>query len=98
MKLIIVWLLIKDLKSIELLIKWHLILVEWWIIKKIFKLYKLEKKVKKVKCVKARLKGKEGRVRQNIMGKRVDFSARSVISGDANLELDQLGVPRAIAY
>lgn len=32
------------------------------------------------------------------MGKRVDFSARSVISGDANLHVDQLGVPRALAF
>lgn len=31
------------------------------------------------------------------MGKRVDFSARSVISPDANLALDELGVPRSIA-
>jgi len=31
------------------------------------------------------------------MGKRVDFSARTVITPDPNLELDQLGVPIAIA-
>ena len=31
------------------------------------------------------------------MGKRVDFSARTVISGDPNLELDQVGVPKSIA-
>ena len=31
------------------------------------------------------------------MGKRVDFSARTVITPDPNLELDQLGVPMAIA-
>ena len=31
------------------------------------------------------------------MGKRVDFSARTVITPDPNLELDQLGVPRSIA-
>ena len=31
------------------------------------------------------------------MGKRVDFSARSVISGDSNLALDELGVPQKIA-
>jgi len=39
------------------------------------------------------LKGKEGRFRQNLMGKRVDFSARSVVSPDSNLALDELGVP-----
>eukprot|EP01096_Ripella_sp_DP13-Kostka_P014129 TRINITY_DN628_c0_g2_i1.p1 TRINITY_DN628_c0_g2~~TRINITY_DN628_c0_g2_i1.p1 ORF type:complete len:1716 (+),score=801.40 TRINITY_DN628_c0_g2_i1:354-5501(+) len=44
-----------------------------------------------------RLKGKEGRVRGNIMGKRVDFSARTVITGDANISIDEVGVPIAIA-
>jgi RNA polymerase Rpb1, domain 2 len=38
-----------------------------------------------------------GRVRGNLMGKRVDFSARTVISGDPNLALDELGVPWSIA-
>ena len=52
---------------------------------------------KKIKALRARLKGKEGRVRQNLMGKRVDFSARSVITPDPSLSLDQLGVPRTIA-
>ena len=50
-----------------------------------------------VKAIRARLKGKEGRLRGNLMGKRVDFSARTVITGDPNLELDQVGVPRSIA-
>ncbi|KAI8838898.1 hypothetical protein BC829DRAFT_426127 [Chytridium lagenaria] len=45
----------------------------------------------------ARLKGKEGRLRGNLMGKRVDFSARTVITGDPNLMVDQVGVPRSIA-
>ena len=31
------------------------------------------------------------------MGKRVDFSARAVITPDSNLEIDQVGVPRTIA-
>ena len=31
------------------------------------------------------------------MGKRVDFSARTVITGDPNLDLDQVGVPRSTA-
>ena len=44
-----------------------------------------------------RLKGKEGRIRHNLMGKRVDYSARSVISPDANLDIDQLGVPYRVA-
>ena len=44
-----------------------------------------------------RLKGKAGRVRGNLMGKRVDFSARTVISGDPNIAIDELGVPWSIA-
>lgn len=50
-----------------------------------------------IKSISARLKGKEGRLRGNLMGKRVDFSARSVISPDPNLEVDELGVPQTIA-
>lgn len=50
-----------------------------------------------IKGIRARLKGKEGRLRQNLMGKRVDFSARTVITGDPNLSLDEVGVPRSIA-
>jgi DNA-directed RNA polymerase beta' subunit len=44
-----------------------------------------------------RLKGKEGRFRINLMGKRVDFSARSVITPDPNIGIDELGVPYKIA-
>ncbi len=44
-----------------------------------------------------RLKGKEGRFRGNLSGKRVDFSARTVISPDPNLSIDEVGVPEAIA-
>ena len=39
-----------------------------------------------------RLKGKQGRFRGNLSGKRVDFSARTVISPDPNLRVDQVGV------
>ena len=41
--------------------------------------------------------GKEGRIRGTLMGKRVDFSARTVITPDPNLRIDQVGVPRSIA-
>jgi DNA-directed RNA polymerase III subunit RPC1 len=44
-----------------------------------------------------RLKGKQGRFRGNLSGKRVDFSARTVISPDPNLSIDQVGVPLRIA-
>ena len=48
-------------------------------------------------CIMSRLNGKTGRIRGNLMGKRVDFSARSVITGDPNLSIRQLGVPMKIA-
>ena len=56
-----------------------------------------QKSGRPVKAIRARLKGKEGRLRGNLMGKCVDFSARTVITGDPNLELDEVGVPRSIA-
>lgn len=45
----------------------------------------------------ARLKHKEGRMRGNLMGKRVDYSARSVITTDPTLGIEELGVPLKIA-
>ncbi|OWR53673.1 DNA-directed RNA polymerase II subunit RPB1 [Danaus plexippus] len=57
----------------------------------------MQKSGKPLKAIKARLKGKEGRIRGNLMGKRVDFSARTVITPDPNLRIDQVGVPRSIA-
>ena len=50
-----------------------------------------------IKSISERLKGKAGRIRGNLMGKRVDFSARTVITPDPNLMLDELGVPWSIA-
>ena len=50
-----------------------------------------------LKSIRQRLKGKEGRIRGNIMGKRVNYSARSVISPDPNIDIDELGVPLKIA-
>ena len=44
-----------------------------------------------------RLKGKHGRFRGNLSGKRVDFSSRSVISPNPNLQIDEVGVPEYIA-
>lgn len=49
------------------------------------------------KSIMERLSQKTGRVRGNLMGKRVDFSARSVISPDPNLGMRELGVPKKIA-
>ncbi|XP_037082443.1 LOW QUALITY PROTEIN: DNA-directed RNA polymerase II subunit RPB1-like [Pollicipes pollicipes] len=50
-----------------------------------------------LKTIKARIEGKEGRIRGDLMGKRVDFSARTVITADPNLRIDQVGVPKSIA-
>lgn len=50
-----------------------------------------------LKTLKSRLGAKTGRVRGNLMGKRVDYSARSVITPDANIDVDELGVPEEIA-
>lgn len=50
-----------------------------------------------IKSVTERLKSKEGRIRGNLMGKRVDFSARSVVTPDPNISIDELGVPVKIA-
>jgi len=49
------------------------------------------------KSITERLNGKVGRIRGNLMGKRVDYSARSVITGDPNLSIEELGVPLKIA-
>lgn len=43
------------------------------------------------------LKGKQGRFRQNLLGKRVDYSGRSVIVVDPNLKLYQCGLPKKMA-
>jgi DNA-directed RNA polymerase II subunit RPB1 len=50
-----------------------------------------------LKSIQERLNGKTGRVRGNLMGKRVDYSARSVIGADPSLSIRQLGVPKKIA-
>ncbi len=44
-----------------------------------------------------RLKGKQGRFRGNLSGKRVDFSGRTVISPDPNLLVNQVGIPELVA-
>ena len=50
-----------------------------------------------LKTISQRLKGKEGRFRSNLSGKRVDFSARTVISPDPNIGINEVGVPYAVA-
>jgi DNA-directed RNA polymerase subunit A' len=50
-----------------------------------------------LKTLAQRLKGKEGRFRYNLSGKRVNYSARTVISVDPYIDLDEVGVPMDIA-
>lgn len=50
-----------------------------------------------LKTLAQRLKGKEGRFRYNLSGKRVNFSARTVISPDPRISMDEVGVPQRIA-
>jgi DNA-directed RNA polymerase III subunit RPC1 len=44
-----------------------------------------------------RLKGKQGRFRGNLSGKRVDFSGRTVIGPDPNLRIDEVAIPKRVA-
>jgi len=50
-----------------------------------------------LKTICQRLKGKEGRFRGNLSGKRVDFSARTVISPDPNIDINEVGIPVDVA-
>ncbi len=50
-----------------------------------------------LKTLTARVKSKEGRIRHNLAGKRTNFSARSVISPDPMLKLDEVGIPLEVA-
>ena len=50
-----------------------------------------------LKSIKDRLNGKGGRMRGNLMAKRVDYSARSVITADPNISIRELGIPMKIA-
>jgi len=49
------------------------------------------------KAITDRMNGKTGRMRGNLMAKRVDFSARSVITADPNISIQELGVPLRVA-
>jgi len=50
-----------------------------------------------LKTLAQRLKGKEGRFRSNLSGKRVNFSARTVISPDPHLSINEVGIPEEAA-
>jgi DNA-directed RNA polymerase subunit A' len=50
-----------------------------------------------LKTISERIKSKEGRIRYNLAGKRTNFSARTVISPDCKLKINQVGVPEIMA-
>ncbi len=52
---------------------------------------------KSIKSIRRRIEGKQGLVRQNLLGKRTDFTARTVITGDPGVSIRELGVPLSIA-
>lgn len=52
---------------------------------------------RQLKSLSHTLEGKQGRFRQNLLGKRVDYSGRSVIAVGPNLKMDECGIPREMA-
>ena len=50
-----------------------------------------------LKTISERIKGKEGRIRKNLAGKRVNYSGRTVISPDPSININEVGVPYEIA-
>jgi DNA-directed RNA polymerase subunit A' len=50
-----------------------------------------------LKTITERIKGKEGRIRHNLAGKRVNFSSRTVISPEPNIKINEVGVPFEVA-
>jgi DNA-directed RNA polymerase subunit A' len=50
-----------------------------------------------LKTITERIKGKEGRIRKNLAGKRVNFSGRTVVSPDPYIAINEVGVPLEIA-
>ncbi|MBN1274783.1 DNA-directed RNA polymerase subunit A', partial [Candidatus Woesearchaeota archaeon] len=50
-----------------------------------------------LKTITGRIKSKEGRIRHNLAGKRTNFSARTVISPDPSIKINEVGVPKVIA-
>lgn len=58
---------------------------------------KLRQHVKQNGGLRQRIDRKEGRLRMNLMGKRVEFSARTVLSGDPRLGINEVGIPITVA-
>ncbi len=51
-----------------------------------------------LKTLSERIKSKEGRFRHNLAGKRVNFSARTVISPDPKIKFNEVGIPKSVAF
>lgn len=75
-------------ESVDMLISWETRTNRSWFV---------SANKKKLKSLTEILKGKQGRFRQNLLGKRVDYSARSVIVVGPNLKMDECGLPKTIA-
>lgn len=58
---------------------------------------RLNRGTKQLKSLSDMIKGKQGRFRQNLLGKRVDFSGRAVIVAGPELKLNQCGLPKKMA-
>ena len=58
---------------------------------------RLRRNVRDAGGLRQSVEGKKGLLRANIMGKRVDFCARTVLSGDPALGINEIGVPRSVA-
>src|SRR3990167_1084663 len=50
-----------------------------------------------LKTITERIKGKEGRIRKNLAGKRVNYSGRTVVSPDPSIDINEVGIPYEIA-
>ncbi len=61
------------------------------------KVSRISRGAKTLKSLAEVIKGKQGRFRQNLLGKRVDFSARAVIVAGPELNLNECGIPKKIA-
>ena len=57
----------------------------------------IQRNGKPIKSISSRIRHKDGRIRQHLMGKRVNFSARTVITPDPLIGIDELGIPIRIA-
>ena len=63
----------------------------------IFQEFPTHKSGRAFKGITSHIRGKEERIRGNLMGKRVDHSTRTVITPDPSLRIDEVGVPQARA-